>query len=115
MTNQTVEEKPKPKEHVHSYRRKRNNKNPKNPIYYCVLPNCYHKLEREFLNGKMSVCSGCGRTFQLDWKALWLAVPKCPGCRNDKSGQFKQAASNLLAELGLDGSEPNIEEENEGA
>lgn len=89
--------------HIHSYKRKRVNRSSKNPTYFCTLPGCFHKVEREVLFGKIALCPECGEKFRLDYEALRRAVPKCPKCRNDKTGVALNAAEDLIASLNLVG------------
>lgn len=53
-------------------------------VYFCTLPDCYHKIECSLAVGKMSICNICGEEFQLNEYHVRLAKPHC-----DKCGKIK--------------------------
>ncbi len=77
--------------HIHTYWRDRKRKN----IYKCAAPDCSHYIEKNFLEGKQSLCNSCGREIVLTPYHLTTARPKCDFCSKHKRARaLKEIADN---------------------
>jgi hypothetical protein len=105
-------------QHTHRYKRAPAGKEKDGKVYYfCTLPDCYHKMQREFLVGKKSLCNECGAELTLRLKEeLRRAAPKCAKCSKTKEGARLRRAElltkDLELDLGLNQSEELVEIEN---
>lgn len=80
--------------HIHRYRRAKN----KN-LYFCTKPGCFHKVQKEFLVGKLSECPSCSAPFELTSYELKLAYPRCKRCRTDIGADLYAKAKALAQTL----------------
>lgn len=71
----------KVKLHVHKYKKFKQYKNGNAYIFRCMLPNCSHYIPESLLEGKASVCWGCGKEFILGPRAKYSVQPKCKACK----------------------------------
>lgn len=91
--------------HIHSYIRGRRAVSPtvtrKDPqLYVCSDPLCTHKMRRESLYGKLSLCPGCLRnTLILNSQNLKLSRPRCLDCSNTKEAKARRAIQAGLGEI----------------
>lgn len=70
------------KKHVHKYRKAVLYGT---PTWCCSLPDCNHYMPpamSEMVEGKNSICWGCGKTFVLDTEAMLEDRPRCYWCRH---------------------------------
>ena len=54
-------------------------------VWRCALSDCYHYMPphmEEILEGRKSICWGCGQEFALDEIAMMDDMPNCFSCRN---------------------------------
>jgi len=88
--------------HVHKYFRPKGAYGRKG-FYICKHASCTHRLHKELLVGKMSICNSCGEEFLLDTYALRLAFPHCEKCTKgvagEKAKKVESGVSSLLEDL----------------
>jgi hypothetical protein len=81
------------KNHVHKYRRSKKDKD----TYFCAKPDCFLKIDKDMLVGKMCACNetGCDNEFELTFDLIRRAAPKCALHRNDKTARVARSAKDL--------------------
>ena len=92
--------------HVHKLRK---HKYPTgNSIFFCVLPDCYHKIDYMLALGKQTLCNICGAEFTMNEVSLKLHKPHCAGCgkvkvksADGKNIFVKKVANKVLAEAAI--------------
>ena len=84
--------------HTHTFvRYQRKNQNPLGKVVYrCNDPNCYYKVDRDFLIGKMSRCTSCGSEFILTCVQLDRKNPKCDNCANTAQARRKRQIKDVI-------------------
>jgi hypothetical protein len=84
--------------HIHTYVKYKTR-----PGYFmCSAPDCTHFLDKERVNGKLSLCTECGSQFILSREDLKRVRPKCLNCSNTKKARSYQKAQQLTQYLGTD-------------
>lgn len=69
--------------HIHTYGRIK-----KRPDYYqCMDSTCHHYIHKMYLIGKASLCTACGKEFNLTGDDLRRSRPKCLDCANTKQAK----------------------------
>lgn len=61
-------------------------------VYRCVLPNCTHFIQPEFVAGKTSLCfNGCGREVTISKEDVGRGRKRfvCEVCREDRKEQLE--------------------------
>lgn len=83
--------------HIHAYRRAPKSKK----IYLCSHPECFHRMDKQFLEGKACACP-CGEIFTLDKYDLKLAQPLCHKvCSPRPEFVAERNRIKLLEEIGI--------------
>lgn len=72
--------------------------------YRCLDADCYATHKAPYLLGKSSICTECGRKFELTRENLLSVNPKCLYCADTTAGRtfresIAQEAVNLEAEI----------------
>ena len=49
-------------------------------IFFCTLPDCYHKIDYMLAFGKQTLCNICGAEFTMDETSLKPQKPHCKDC-----------------------------------
>jgi|SRR6187455_1572981 len=49
-------------------------------IFFCTLPDCYHKIDYMLALGKQTLCNICGAEFTMNETSLKLLKPHCEQC-----------------------------------
>lgn len=91
----------KAKRHVHKYHKVDMGFS---SVWACALPDCSHYMPKHMENtieGKFSLCWGCGEKFILDVDAMKLTKPMCFNCRTGSTKEEETApmSENLRALL----------------
>lgn len=84
-----------PLNHIHIYKRNKKHKN----IFFCIQPDCYHRIDKQWLENKRALCPSCKSEYLLDKEVLRLALPKCPACRGGKKAEDYRSALSAVAKI----------------
>ena len=55
--------------------------------YRCIIPGCKHKVMREEMEGRETICWNCGGILIITSEMLTLAKPRHFGCRKKKTSE----------------------------
>ena len=90
--------------HTHQYVRVKGMVRDGKPfLYRCGHPECSHREEKKFLEGKFSLCNKCGGEFKLTNEDLKRARPVCKNCSNTNEAKtyrkVKEGITNVMEDL----------------
>lgn len=69
-----------PKKPSHIHRLKMHKYKNGTTIYFCTLPECYHKVESHLTVGKVTLCNICHQPFIMTERTALLLRPHCSNC-----------------------------------
>lgn len=67
----------------------------------CKHPDCSYFVPRSYIEGKSSLCNGCGEKFVLQMEDFKRSFPKCINCKQTKEAKEFQRKKKILEELGI--------------
>jgi len=86
--------------HIHQYIRvKRTVRDGKPFLFMCAHPDCSHRNEKKFIEGKHSICNKCGSEFVLTREDLRRSKPVCVNCSQTKEAKLHRQIREGVSEL----------------
>jgi hypothetical protein len=93
--------------HIHKLQKRKYSSG--NAVFFCILPDCFFKVEAPMALGKRALCNICNEEFIMNEYALKLNKPHCDKCGRvkvkDKNGAtryVKKASNKILSNIAVE-------------